>query len=91
MTVKFGHIVHIENFLKVKYTSHIPLESPICWFRSSGSRRRQSMQRYEQRGLCMSHGRWMFVPFIPQLLKRLKKKGEASQLQPSDSQVLDIT
>lgn len=74
MAVKFGHIVHVENFLKVKYTSQVPLESPTCWFTSSGSRRIQSMQRYEQRGLCMSHGLWMFVHFIPQLFKRLKKK-----------------
>lgn len=32
MAVKFGHTVHIENFLKVKYISHIPLNCPSVDF-----------------------------------------------------------
>lgn len=34
MAVKFGHIVHAENFLKVICISGKALEGSICWFLS---------------------------------------------------------
>ena len=39
MAVKFGHIVHVENFLKVNCISGKPLEGSICWFLSKSPRK----------------------------------------------------